>query len=612
MKKHIRVTRREFIVGGAACVCLCAAGMPGTARAAEEADTLFINGIVYTVDEADSIAEALAVKEGRIIFVGSAKEAEAFKGPKTEVVDLQGGMLLPGFVDTHIHTPGSLLPHLFDFSLLGIYSAEATLEAITQVVKHYPDKKAYYGFGYPTNAFSGEEAGKGPKKERLDAICADKPIIIFSNDGHSLWLNSKAFEVSGITKDTQPREGGIIEKDEKTGELWGVVKETAMAQTTPIVFTRENLLHTLQDFQTLMNSLGYTGIQSIAAFVPAFGPVPWEALAELDKDNSLTLKVHGSHCIVATDNVDEEIAKAKKLREQYNNEFLSMNMIKFFADGVVDTRTAFLKEPYLDNPENRGNPGWVPDALNAAYAKVNSAGFQIHTHSIGDAATSMVLDGYEYARANSPKGDYRNTITHLQLVDPKDIPRFKELSVIASVQPYWHMKQPDFYEPVEKAALGERAEAEYPMKSFFDAGVTVTSSSDSPVTDDPNPMFAIQVAVTRNLLGGKEYGVPDITDPDDATYLLGAKERPSVAQMIRSFTASSAYTVFAEKETGSLEAGKWADLAVLDKNILECPVLEIHKAKVKRTYVNGSLVYNADEPASMNMPHHVSYKSPKH
>lgn len=220
----------------AACVWAVAINSPVSAG---DADILFVNGVVYTVDADDSVAEALAVQGDRIVFVGSAAAAQAYRKAETEVVDLAGGMLLPGFSDNHIHSPGPLVTDLFDFSLFGVYGAEQTLAAIEKVVADNPDNALYFGIGFATSAFAGDEAAKGPKKERLDQICPDKPMFIFSNDGHTLWLNSKAFKLCGITRDTPSPKGGVIEKNPETGELWGAVKDTAMMLVNSVDFPLE-------------------------------------------------------------------------------------------------------------------------------------------------------------------------------------------------------------------------------------------------------------------------------------------------------------------------------------------------------------------------------------
>ena len=556
------------------------------------ADLLFVNGSIYTIDGADSRAESLAVRDGRIVFVGSEKEALSFKGKRTEVVDLKGGLLLPGFADAHIHAPGPLTAKLFDFDLSGLFEIDPVIRVIEETVKSNPDGEMYLGWGYPTSAFTGPEGSKGPRKERLDAVCADRPMIVLANDCHSVWMNSKAFEVYGLTADSASPAGGVIEKDENTGRLWGVLKDAAMNLVKDVRVPREKMIAVLEEFQNLMHSLGYTSITAMAGtFIPVIGDIPWEEFRELEKRGRLTLKVNGSHCLLAADDLEEKINEAEKLRDRYNSEFLRLNTIKVFADGVIDLRTAYLLEPYADIPESRGEPGWEREQLYEALARANKAGFQVHVHAIGDAAVRLTLDACEYA--GRVARDRRNVITHLQMVSPLDWPRFKSLAVAACVQPYWHMKQPEYWKPVEHQALGERAERMYPLKSLFEAGAVVVSSSDSPITMRPDPLVAIQSGVTRNIVVGEEYGVPDIADPDDPACLLGADQRVSVGEMIRSFTANSAYAAFRERETGRLEAGKQADMVVLDKNILTCPPLEIHEARVLKTYVNGQLVYSA-------------------
>jgi predicted amidohydrolase YtcJ len=197
----------------------------------------------------------------------------------------------------------------------------------------------------------------------------------------------------------------------------------------------------------------------------------------------------------------------------------------------------------------------------------------------------------EYAHNRLPQGDYRNTITHLQLVDKQDIARFKELNVVASVQPYWHFKGPHWWQNVDYRFLGERANAEFPLGTFFASGITVASSSDYPATPVPNPLLGIDIGVTRNMDSGHLHGVEDITDSEDERYLLNRNERADIKQMIKSFTINGAYALFMDHETGSIEAGKVADLAVLDQNLLAINPIDIDKAKVVMTFFDGQLVY---------------------
>ena len=565
----------------------------------EAADRLFENGVIYTVDANDTMAEALAVKDGKIVFVGSGKEGERYRGPKTKVIDLKGRLMLPGFFDTHIHSPGTAAGELFDFALNGVYDADKVEQIIRDYVNAHPDQDIYYGIGYATNIFTDEENSKGPKKERLDAICSDKPIVIMSGDGHAMWLNSRAFEAAGITTATVPPRGGVIEKDDRTGELWGTLKDMAMVLAPKLVFQPGKMIAALKGYQQRLNSYGITSILSL----PTFGgivDVPWEAFHEMDANDELTLRVSGAIGIDSISDLTQKEREAKDVAAKYNGKYLKLTTAKFFADGVVNTRTAYLLAPYEKQPGNYGSEMWDPVSLNKAAAKANEWGLQVHIHAFGDGAVREALDACQYANENAPRGDYRNTITHLMLIDSDDLGRFGQLGVIASIQPYWHFKIPGYWDSDVESAIGKnRADRGYPLKSLFDAGATLAFSSDCPSTIDPNPLAAIEIGVTRNMADAAQYGLPDTTGSDDVRYLLNPAERLPVKEMIRGFTAEGAYATFSEKETGTLEVGKAADLIVLDRNILEIDPLQIEKARVLQTYLNGKLVYGKeDEPTT--------------
>ncbi|MDL2318120.1 amidohydrolase [Eubacteriales bacterium OttesenSCG-928-A19] len=553
-----------------------------------QADLYFENGAVYTVDAQDTVAEALAVKDGLIVFVGSAEDGQAYREGAAEVVDLDGGMLLPGLIDGHIH---SVTPDFFDFNLLGIMDVDTMLDTVEAYIAANPDKEAYAGYGYMTSVFEGEELLKGPRKERLDAICPDKPLLIYAFDGHAAWANSKCFEASGITRDTPSTPGGQIVKDDETGELWGTLKDTAMSLLPEVKVNPEKLDSELQGFTASLNALGYTSIMTLPG--NGFMPLPWEAYARLEDAGLLTMRVRGAGMLTSW-KTEEDIADLLEKKAQYNSELVRLTNAKLFADGVMDSESAHLLEAYADNPENHGATVWEQDAINEAVAALNTDGVQAHVHAIGDAAVRMALDAFEYAREHAPEGDYRNVITHLQLVAPEDFERFAELDAVAVAQPYWHYKEPGYWEPIEYAALGERAKTEYPMKSFLDHGVVLAFSSDYPVTAVPNPFVAIERGVTRNLVDGTASDVPDITDMDDPTYLLGPEERLTVREMIRGFTIDAAYSMFTDTVTGSLETGKSADMIVIDQDLLTVDPLAISDTRVLRTYFMGQEVFKAE------------------
>jgi predicted amidohydrolase YtcJ len=566
----------------------------------QHVDLLLYNGIIYTANNENSIIDAIAVKDGTIIFAGSNQEAAAYRSDAADVIDLEGKMVLPGFIDSHLHAPGRTLTDLFNISLYEARSEEAISETIAGFISANPDLDIYYGEGFSIGAFSGDEVSRGPRKERLDRICAEKPVVLYSADCHLAWLNSRAFEVFGITDQTDQPKGGVIEKDPVSGELWGTLKESAMRLVPEQEFSASQFETGLREFQHYLHSLGYTGIASISI---ASAP-PLAAFHALEEKGELKLHVSSSVTIDPDLDLAGQFDQLQQMRLSYSSELHQVNTAKFFADGVVEGATAYLLEPY--NPsagkpaEYRGEFLWDPEKLQSAFQLANQAGIQVHVHSIGDASTKLVLDALEQVKAPEQLGDdgCRNTITHLQLVDPADIDRFKTLQVIACVQPYWHSKEPGWWSTVDCHMLGERAEAEYPLQSFIRAGVTVASSSDHPVTPVPNPLRAIRAGVTRNVTAEESYGLPPISSIDDPHGLLDRNERASLADMIRSLTISGAYAIFREKLTGSLEKGKRADLVIFDQNLFSMDPLKLEQARVLKTYFGGELVYDADQPGN--------------
>ena len=597
------LSRRSFVKASAICagatviasVPFALSGCVSSPRAsgeeAEVADLLFQNGTVYTVDNADTIAEALAVKDGKIIFVGSFTEGESFKGPDTEIVDLDGKLLLPGFFDSHIHAPGAALATLFDFVLAGVYDSAEVERIISDSVAAHPEQESFLGFGHAPNIFTDIENLKGPSKERLDAICADRPIYVLAGDGHSIWLNSAALEASDITAKTEPPHGGIIEKNEETGEPWGTLKDLAMSLAPKPSFDTEKMIEALKLYQQELNGLGYTSVNSPTMFGGILD-VPWEAFHELNLVGELTLKVSGCIGIDSFSNLAEKETEAKEIAEKYNSSSVRLTGAKFFADGIVNGRTAFMLEPYDDKPGFRGVEMWEQGALAEAMAKAHEWGLQTHTHAFGDAAVRATLNALEHAGGRVP-GDFRDVIAHMMLIDEADIPRFSELGVVASVEPYEHFRIPGYTDEELFAAVGKRVEDSYPFKTLSTSGVVVACSSDCPVVMVPNAMVGIQIGVTRNMANAAQYGLPAIEDIDDPRFLLGPEQRFSVDEMIRGFTINGAYVAFSDDKTGSLEVGKAADMVVLDQNILEIDPLDIEKTKVLQTYLDGKLVFNA-------------------
>ena len=560
------------------------------------ADLVLQNGVVYTADEQETVGEAVAIKGNNIIFVGSNKAVQPYIGEGTRIIDLLGKMVVPGMIDTHIHPPGLSLLTLYEVQLSNINSVQGYVAAVKEFIAQHPDSKAVYGRGWSWGILTGDELKKGPRKEYLDAVSKDIPVVLRANDGHTLWVNSKALEINGITQGTETPQGGVIERDQESGELWGTLKELAMRLIALPEYSLVQYITAMNAFQKKMHSFGITSILCMASQI--FEKI-FIACNEMEQKKQLELRVRGAITINATDDFSAQLTIINKMRKQYDTPYLKVISAKFFTDGVIEGGTSCLLEPYSvkvgKGTQYYGDFLWNIEELKHAFYRLNQSGLSVHVHSTGDGSTRKVLDALEDAYTKAPVGDYRNTITHLQLVDNKDILRFKELKVIASVQPYWQFKGPNWWQNVDYRFLGDRAEQEYPLGTFFANGIIVASSSDYPATSVPNPLLAIDIGVTRNIDNGALHGVEDITDIDDERYLLNKLERATVGQMIKSFTINGAYTMFMENETGSIEPGKFADIVVLDQNLLAINPIDIDKVKVVMTFFDGKLVYERSE-----------------
>lgn len=539
----------------------------------EKADTVFTNGFVYTVDSINSKAEAVAIKDKSIIFIGDNDSVQKYIGEKTKVINLNGKMVLPGFVDAHCHSISSYR-YFNELNLYGLKSKENIQNAIKKYLSEHPDAKYIKGRGWSDTDFPGI----GPDKKIIDEIVKDIPVSFSSDGGHSKWVNSKTLELAGINNSTKNPKGGIIERYPGTNEPNGTLRENASDLVADIfpAYTVENLMDGLEAYQRMVSAFGITTVHD--AYLDA-GSNETDAFRNLEKNNKLKMRFRASLYIDPEKSV-EQIKSLIEERKKNSGELFQTNSAKIFIDGVVEGSTAYLKEPYKHQPKNYGEIFWKIDSLNKICSALDKEHFQIHVHAIGDAATSVTLYAFASAEFQNGKRDSRNSITHLQLVDESDIKKFKELGVIAVPQPYWFSKD-DYYYNIQVPYLGQkRADEEYPMKSFFDEGVIAASSSDYPVTIPCNPLEAIQFGITRS-----EFNTTDSSE------VLWPEERVTLEQMIRSFTINGAYANFLEKETGSIEVGKKADLIVLDKNLFEIPVTDIYKAKVLMTLFEGKDVF---------------------
>ncbi|HEV8564617.1 MAG TPA: amidohydrolase [Actinomycetota bacterium] len=547
------------------------------------ADLAFVNGAVYTVDAGRSRARAVAVKGGRVMHVGQDDDVRELIGPATEVLDLEGRMLLPGFQDAHVHPVSGGLDML-RCDLHALATAEEYLMAIRSYADVNPDREWILGGGWSMDVFPGGT----PTREALDAVVPDRPAFLPNRDGHSTWVNSAALRIAGVTRDTPDPVDGRIERD-ATGEPTGSLHEGAMDLVGRLTLppSPEEMVEGLRKGQAHLHSLGITAWQD-AIVNAASLENNFDAYVRAAEQGVLTARVIGALWWDRHRGL-EQIADLVALRESGRVGRFAPTSVKIMQDGVCENFTAAVLEPYLDAEGevtgNRGISFVEPEMLAEAVTRLDEQSFQVHFHSLGDRAVREALDAVEAARrANGPK-DLRHHLAHIQVVHPDDVPRFRALGAVANAQPLWaaHEAQMD---GLTIPFLGEpRWRRQYPFASLVRAGATLAMGSDWSVSS-ADPLEEIHVAVNRVAPPGS---VPGEERPE----VFLPEERLDLATSIAGFTMGSAYVNHLDDVTGSIEAGKLADLVVVDRDLFARPPEEIAMSRVELTMVEGQRVYAA-------------------
>lgn len=530
---------------------------------AEPAEMVFLNGVVYTVDDAQPQAQAVAVRGERIVAVGSDAEIRKLVGSETRVIDLKGKFLMPGFNDAHVHM-GSAGAALMSIDLRNVPSLAAMQARIRERLPRFRAGEWVTGSNWDHTIWP---EGHWPNKSDLDAVSREHPMSFGRVDGHSTVVNSRALELAGITRATKDPPGGAIERDPKSGEPTGILKENAIALVGDKIPPRtiEQRKRALELALAQAARAGVTSLQDNS---------DWDdflAFAELKKEGKLTARVTEWLPFKAS----VEKLKAMQQRGGTTDPWLRTGALKGITDGSGGSHTAAMLEPYSDALSDLGILIIPADQIRQMAIERDKAGFQIALHAIGDRANRVCLDAFRAARKANGVRDARHRIEHAQFVAPSDFARFKELDVIASMQPS-HALTDMRWAP--KLLGPERSKGAYAWNSMLRGGARLAFGTDYDV-EPINPLRGLYAAVTRESeQGGPKGG-------------WIAEEKVSIADAIRAYTLGSAYAEFEENHKGSITPGKWADLVVLARDVTRSTPREILATEVRMTVVGGRVVY---------------------
>ncbi|MDA7571291.1 amidohydrolase [Porticoccaceae bacterium] len=541
------------------------------------ADLILFDGKVYTVDANRSWAEAVAVIDGKIAYVGSSSGAKKYKGPNTRLVDLDGKMVLPGFQDAHVHPIEAGMAYL-GCSLHDGKSVEDYVLIVKECAQQSPEATFIDGGGWTMDLF---EDGL-PDKRLLDEVVSDRPVILKSASGHQLWVNSKTLKIAGIDAETPDPPRGRIDRYKNSKEPSGSLQENSamnLAFSTRPAYSADQMQAALQFGQHYLNQYGVTTLQD--ALLKLDGNeayVGGPTYMAMDRAGDLTIRVVGA-LVWNTDSGLEQLSRITDARERFKTPLFSAPSVKIWLDGVMEVHTAALLAPYSDREDGYSGELLIkPEQLDVVVSQLDALGFQIHFHAIGDAAVRQSLDSLELARQKNGVRDSRHHMSHIQLFDPADIPRLETLNVVANFQPYWAWADKFITELTIPKLGADRSKWLYPIRSVLDTGAVVAFGSDWFVTSG-NPLLGIETAITRRD------PLTNFSDP------FLEDERINLADAIEAYTINSAYVNFIDDETGSIEEGKLADLIVLDNNLFELAPNEISDAQVLLTLLEGNPVY---------------------
>ena len=572
MQSMKRRTARSLCAVGLSLALM--AGMVPAAMAAEPAETadsIYINGNIYTVDDDFTTATAMAVKGDRILYVGDQEGAEAYLGTGTQVTDLEGKTVLPGLIEGHMH-----INNLGENQMkIDAYwkSKEAILELVRQEAEAAEPGEWIQGSGWLDTLW---ETPGYPTKEELDAVAPDNPVILIRSDNHMCWVNSKALELAGITKDTPDPQGGKILKTDD-GELLGCLTDNAAVMVINIIpaWSAEEQKNAILMAQEELFSYGFTSAMDAGTKVNYL-----QHYEDLYESGELKLRIYAMPLISSTDSAEADYIRENGPVSGLYDDHLSILGVKVLGDGALGSRGSALLEDYSDDPGNRGSYRFTDEEIYDIMSLAYNNGYQIAYHAIGDGANHQVLDTYERLLEENPREDPRLRIEHFQVVTPEDIDRAMDMGILTAMQ-FTHATSD--LTMAEDRLGSERIKTAYAWRTVLDKG-GIIGGSDAPV-ELVNPFHGLYAGVTRMTRAG---------EPEGGWY---PEQKVTREEALRAFTIWAAYGQFEEDLKGSLEPGKLADFIIIDRDYMTCPEADIKDIQVLATYVGNELVYTKDTSA---------------
>lgn len=554
--------------------------VPSPESKAISAHVVYTNGRIYTVNEAQPWAEALAVIDGRIVAIGTSKDVASTIGENTKVIDLAGNFAMPGVVDLHSHPFITPWYGAMNLSLVQGGNPDAILAEVAAYASANPDKEWIIGGQWAAGIFPNDS----PNKELLDEIVSDRPVALLDNTGHSMWLNSKAMELAGINADSPTSNLIIIDKDPETREPTGTVREQAIQiveqsipQATPEVYAPH--IKTVMD---MFKSYGITSQQTAEGHRGAL-----DALKLLEKDGQLEQRMYISWDWKTTLNLAysvEDIEGQIENRAIYESDLVYPNYVKIYGDGSPSGRSALLLEPYSNDLDFYGDANMSVEEFAEAFIKFDNMGVGVHIHVTGDGTAERVVEAFEIMRAKNGDSGVRHKMAHNFLTNAEQFNRLGQLSDMAVdfSPPMFHPHAAA--EGAFRPASGDRMEDSHAVRKALDAGLHVGQGSDwQTLNPTPDPLIALESMVTRQ----------NPFDPE-MTGTLGPENAVTLEEAIMICTLGGAAVIGAENDIGSLATGKFADMIVLDQNLFEIKPTDIYDSTVLMTIVGGKVVYTLD------------------